>query len=87
MPRTAPGTTMERLSEPSKSFGRIADFILETTYDDIPQEVTAFAALLVLDLLGGCASAARMDAGRIAPRPCRKALARFTRRWRGAHAL
>lgn len=51
---------------PSPTFQRIADFTLTTAPGDIPGEIRARAALLLLDTLGICAAAAPMQAGTIA---------------------
>ncbi len=59
-------TVMQALREPSPVFGRVADFVADLSFAQIPAEVRDFAALLVLDLIGVAAAAARMPAARIA---------------------
>ncbi len=59
-------TIMQSLREPSANFAKAADFIEGLRFDDVPAPVREFAALLMLDLIGVAAAAARLDAGRIA---------------------
>jgi 2-methylcitrate dehydratase PrpD len=59
-------TATQALKEPSPVFGRVADFVAGLSFVRIPDAVRAFAGLLVLDLIGVAAAAARMPAARIA---------------------
>ena len=59
-------TVMQALQKPSPVFDRVADYVEGLTFAQIPPEVRDFAALLVLDLIGVAAAAARMPAARIA---------------------
>jgi 2-methylcitrate dehydratase PrpD len=59
-------TVMQALKEPSPVFARVADFVERLAFSRIPAEVRDFAALLMLDLVGVAAAAARMPAARIA---------------------
>ena len=66
MVTTPPGTQMQSLPEPSKAFRSVATFVRDTRYDDLPDSVVQFAALLVLDLIGVAAAASRLAVSRIA---------------------
>ena len=57
---------MQALKEPSPVFTRVADFVAGLSFERLPEAVRDFAALLVLDLIGVAAAAARMPAARIA---------------------
>ena len=59
-------TAMQSLSGPSPVFDRVAGFALGLTYDQVPDEVSRTAALLILDLIGVAAAAHRLPASRIA---------------------
>ncbi len=59
-------TVMQALKVPSPVFTRVAAFVEELSFARIPAEVRDFAALLVLDLIGVAAAAARLPAARIA---------------------
>ncbi|SPH23333.1 hypothetical protein DEA8626_02397 [Defluviimonas aquaemixtae] len=50
----------------TRTFDRVAEFVLDTRSDDIPAPTRERAALLLLDTLGIAAASAPMEAGRIA---------------------
>ncbi len=59
-------TEMQTLPEAPAGFDIIADFILGTPQQSIPQQTLTTAKLLILDLIGVMAAATKLDAGRIA---------------------
>lgn len=59
-------TTFQALAAPAEMFERVATFTTGLAYEDIPAEVTDFARLLLLDLVGVTIAGTRVDAGRIA---------------------
>jgi 2-methylcitrate dehydratase PrpD len=59
-------TAMQTLKEPSPVFIRVAEFVEGLSFERLPEPVANFAALLVLDLIGVAAAAARTPAARIA---------------------
>jgi 2-methylcitrate dehydratase PrpD len=59
-------TAMQTLKEPSPVFNRVAEFVQGLSFEQLPEPVRDFAALLLLDLIGVAAAAARMPAARIA---------------------
>lgn len=59
-------TVMQTLKEPSPAFARVADFVAALSFERLPEPVANLVVLLVLDLIGVAAAAARMPAARIA---------------------
>ncbi|HLJ19808.1 MAG TPA: MmgE/PrpD family protein [Stellaceae bacterium] len=59
-------TDFQSLPTPSPRFTQVAQFAKTLTLEAVPQPVTDFARLLVLDLIGVALAGSRVDAGRIA---------------------
>ncbi|MCR9256908.1 MAG: MmgE/PrpD family protein [Alphaproteobacteria bacterium] len=59
-------TAFQALTGPTAVYNTVADFILRTGYESLPEPVTDFAKLLILDLIGVAAGARDLDASRIA---------------------